>query len=77
MYETLPIATVRTQVPVPLRLSDGYATTAGVFSFNGNKIITTTGGGMLVARDPSRVDKARFWSTQARDLSSARSSVEA
>src|SRR3979490_2614995 len=35
MYETLPIATVRTQVPVPLRLSDGYATTAGVFSFNG------------------------------------------
>jgi GTP cyclohydrolase II len=35
MYDTLPIATVRTQVPVPLRLSDGYATTAGVFSFNG------------------------------------------
>ena len=35
MYDTLPVATVRTQVPVPLRLSDGYATTAGVFSFNG------------------------------------------
>lgn len=39
----------------------------GTFSFNGNKIITTTGGGMLVARDPERVKKARFWSTQARD----------
>jgi pyridoxal phosphate-dependent aminotransferase EpsN len=39
----------------------------GAFSFNGNKIITTTGGGMLVARDPERVNRARFWSTQARD----------
>lgn len=37
------------------------------FSFNGNKIITTTGGGMLVARDLSQVEKARFWSQQARD----------
>jgi GTP cyclohydrolase II len=35
MYDTLPIATVRTRVLVPLRFSDGYATTAGVFSFNG------------------------------------------
>jgi pyridoxal phosphate-dependent aminotransferase EpsN len=39
----------------------------GTFSFNGNKIITTTGGGMLVSRDAAKVDKARFWSTQARD----------
>lgn len=37
------------------------------FSFNGNKIITTTGGGMLVAQRREWVDKARFWSTQARD----------
>jgi pyridoxal phosphate-dependent aminotransferase EpsN len=37
------------------------------FSFNGNKIITTTGGGMLVAADRALVDKARFWSTQARE----------
>jgi pyridoxal phosphate-dependent aminotransferase EpsN len=36
-------------------------------SFNGNKIITTTGGGMLVAEDPEAIEKARFWSTQARD----------
>jgi dTDP-4-amino-4,6-dideoxygalactose transaminase len=39
----------------------------GVYSFNGNKIITTTGGGMLVSRDAARVAKARFWSQQARD----------
>ncbi len=38
-----------------------------VFSFNGNKIITTTGGGMLVAKKKALVDKVRFWSTQARD----------
>jgi pyridoxal phosphate-dependent aminotransferase EpsN len=38
-----------------------------VFSFNGNKIITTSGGGMLVAKDRAHVDKARFWSTQARE----------
>ncbi len=39
----------------------------GAFSFNGNKIITTAGGGMLVARDARLVEKARFWSTQAKD----------
>jgi pyridoxal phosphate-dependent aminotransferase EpsN len=39
----------------------------GVFSFNGNKIITTTGGGMLVSSNAAWVDKARFWSQQARD----------
>lgn len=37
------------------------------FSFNGNKIITTTGGGMLVSRRRDWVEKARFWSMQARD----------
>jgi pyridoxal phosphate-dependent aminotransferase EpsN len=39
----------------------------GVFSFNGNKIITTTGGGMLVSRNSAWVEKARFWAQQARD----------
>jgi pyridoxal phosphate-dependent aminotransferase EpsN len=39
----------------------------GAFSFNGNKIITTTGGGMLVCRDRKESDKARFWSIQARN----------
>lgn len=38
-----------------------------VLSFNGNKIITTSGGGMLLARDPGPVQRARFLSTQARD----------
>ena len=45
----------------------GTTAPVGAFSFNGNKIITTTGGGMLVAADPEMVKKARFWSTQARD----------
>lgn len=39
----------------------------GVFSFNGNKIITTSGGGMLVSERGDWIEKARFWATQARD----------
>lgn len=39
----------------------------GVYSFNGNKIITTTGGGMLVCRREKWVRKAAFWAQQARD----------
>ena len=39
----------------------------GIFSFNGNKIITSSGGGMLVSNNEERVAKARFWSTQSRD----------
>lgn len=39
----------------------------GIYSFNGNKIITTSGGGMLVSDDEERIQKVRFWSTQARD----------
>jgi pyridoxal phosphate-dependent aminotransferase EpsN len=39
----------------------------GIYSFNGNKIITTSGGGMLVSNDPELVVKARFLATQARD----------
>lgn len=40
---------------------------AGIYSFNGNKIITTSGGGMLVSDDPALVNQARFLATQARD----------
>lgn len=36
-------------------------------SFNGNKIITTSGGGMLLSDDEAAIAKARFWSTQSRD----------
>lgn len=39
----------------------------GVYSFNGNKIITTSGGGMLVSDDAELIARARFFSTQARD----------
>ncbi|TMV53141.1 aminotransferase class I/II-fold pyridoxal phosphate-dependent enzyme [Paenibacillus mesophilus] len=39
----------------------------GVYSFNGNKIITTSGGGMLVSADLALVEKARFLAAQARD----------
>ena len=39
----------------------------GIYSFNGNKIITTSGGGMLVSDDEERIQKVRFWATQARD----------
>jgi dTDP-4-amino-4,6-dideoxygalactose transaminase len=39
----------------------------GIFSFNGNKIITTSGGGMLVSDNEERIAKARFWATQSRD----------
>ncbi len=39
----------------------------GILSFNGNKIITTSGGGALVSDDESLINKARFLATQARD----------
>jgi len=39
---------------------------AAVFSFNGNKILTTSGGGMLVSREASKIEKARFLAGQAR-----------
>lgn len=47
--------------------SSGTFGLMGVFSFNGNKIITTSGGGMLVSRDNELIKKARFLATQARD----------
>lgn len=40
---------------------------AGFYSFNGNKIITTSSGGMIVSNDKALIEKVRFWSTQARD----------
>jgi dTDP-4-amino-4,6-dideoxygalactose transaminase len=39
----------------------------GVYSFNGNKLLSTSGGGALVSRDEKLIAKARFLSTQARD----------
>ena len=40
---------------------------AAVFSFNGNKIITTSGGGALVTDDPEIARRVRHWSTQSRE----------
>lgn len=39
----------------------------GAISFNGNKIITTSGGGMLVSNNVGKIKKVRFWSTQSRE----------
>ncbi|MCG7408989.1 aminotransferase class I/II-fold pyridoxal phosphate-dependent enzyme [Paenibacillus sp. ACRRX] len=39
----------------------------GIYSFNGNKIITTSGGGALLSNDLPALEKARYWATQARD----------
>lgn len=39
----------------------------GIYSFNGNKIITTSGGGMFVSDDEEAVQKVKFWSTQSRE----------
>lgn len=39
----------------------------GCFSFNGNKIITTSGGGMMIGSEPELIERARFLATQARD----------
>lgn len=40
----------------------------GILSFNGNKIITTSGGGALVSKDAAIIEKAKFLASQARDL---------
>ncbi len=47
--------------------SPGTVGLAGIFSFNGNKIITTSGGGMLVTNDGDFAARARKLATQARD----------
>lgn len=39
----------------------------GIISFNGNKIITTSGGGMLLSDNPNKIEKAKFLATQARE----------
>jgi dTDP-4-amino-4,6-dideoxygalactose transaminase len=45
----------------------GKGARAAIFSFNGNKIITTSGGGMLASEDQDLIDNAKFLSQQARD----------
>lgn len=45
----------------------GYGGHAAAFSFNGNKIVTSSGGGLLASHDKKLIDEARFLSQQARD----------
>ena len=59
-----PVSDIR---PLPSGIAPGTVGLCGIFSFNGNKIITTSSGGMLVSNDKALVEKARFWATQARD----------
>ena len=47
--------------------SAGLFGTIGIYSFNGNKIITTGGGGMLTTNSDEWARKVRFWATQSRD----------
>ena len=47
--------------------SSGSFGAFGVFSYNGNKIVTTSGGGMLLSDDAEAIERARFLATQARD----------
>jgi len=56
--------------PVPqgtCAITPGTVGRLGFFSFNGNKIITTSSGGMLISRDEALIKKSRFLATQARD----------
>lgn len=77
-YDPLLDACARHGVPLIEDAAEGLGATykgrrAGgfgvlsVLSFNGNKIITTSGGGMLLSEDAGHIAKARFLATQARD----------
>jgi dTDP-4-amino-4,6-dideoxygalactose transaminase len=77
-YEPILDACARYSVPVIQDSAEALGATyegrkvgtqgwCGIFSFNGNKIITTSGGGMLVSNDPDLIARARFLAMQARD----------
>lgn len=48
-------------------IAPGTSGMFGIYSFNGNKIITTSGGGILIGTDPSLIARARMLASQARD----------
>jgi dTDP-4-amino-4,6-dideoxygalactose transaminase len=62
----------RTWHETPVRIHAGTAGEIGCFSFNGNKIITTSGGGMLTGNNPRTAktvcNKVRFWATQSKEI---------
>jgi dTDP-4-amino-4,6-dideoxygalactose transaminase len=61
-----PASATSASIPVVGRSAGSFGA-AAAFSFNGNKILTTSGGGMLVSHDRSIVEKARYLATQARE----------
>jgi pyridoxal phosphate-dependent aminotransferase EpsN len=61
-----PPGSTSTSTSTSARLAGSFGA-AAAFSFNGNKVMTTGGGGMLVSHDKAVTDKARFLATQARD----------
>lgn len=77
-YEPIRAACARYDVPIIEDAAEALGATydgqsagtfgrLGIFSFNGNKIITTSGGGMLVSNNAELAKRARFLATQARD----------
>ena len=76
-YDTLEFGLAKLGVPMLADAAESLGATfkgkaagaygqAAAFSFNGNKIMTTSGGGMLVSDDSNLIDRARYLSTQAR-----------
>lgn len=77
-YEALTALSERFEVPLIEDAAEALGATyrqkpagsfgrVGILSFNGNKILTTSGGGALVSHDPTLVERARFLASQARD----------
>lgn len=77
-YERIHAACAKYEIPIIEDAAEALGATykgraagslgaLGVFSFNGNKIITTSGGGMLVSNRKDWIDRAQFLSSQARD----------
>lgn len=63
----IPLSDPQALRPSDSPIAPGTVGRFGIYSFNGNKIITTSGGGMLVGAEKALIEKAKFLATQARD----------